>query len=543
MASQEKSLGEKIREYRKKKGLTQDALALELNISSQAVSKWENGQTSPDISLLIPLSQALGVAVNDLLGGGRRDELERAWHKTWPLGDEFSLVFVEEALKEFPDDDPFLYRRAVDEYFLGVDKNVPEEQRELYLTRADIHFSSLHRKYPEHDSYTSFLAQVCHARGEKERALELIYTCKKSESRDRLAAEFLGGEDEINFKRKKIRNLVWELFRKLEAENTRESFASARALLGILPLEDKEQQFRLIRDLNIKEARFCLADGDIEGYLGKLTEAYKMLDPNHLQNDTDLVFQPLYDSKGAIRLPYVKELEGMIGTFLASPDLIHPSSRGLRRTMLDAAVKIDDLSNTQWKNYFTFGYRHVNKKDPFRYSIDWDLTAEENAALGEVYARYYKEMRPLAVAYMLEAYRAEVERLISGGVMTGYVARLESCPVLGYCNCGAKEKYKSLPEAWKLGDLPDEAKVFSIVDVLIANSFTICGLEEKLIARAVSEAKSAGFTHIEAYPLERLCGGEIFDTLVEYYKNAGFETVRDISNEDDGRSYLLRKKL
>ncbi len=40
---QEKTIGEKIREYRQKQGLTQDALATELHVSSQAVSKWENG--------------------------------------------------------------------------------------------------------------------------------------------------------------------------------------------------------------------------------------------------------------------------------------------------------------------------------------------------------------------------------------------------------------------------------------------------------------------------------------------------------------------
>ena len=39
----EKSIGEKVREYRLKKGMTQDALAAELRVSSQAVSKWENG--------------------------------------------------------------------------------------------------------------------------------------------------------------------------------------------------------------------------------------------------------------------------------------------------------------------------------------------------------------------------------------------------------------------------------------------------------------------------------------------------------------------
>ena len=52
---QENNIGAKIREYRKKKGLTQDALAAELHVSSQAVSKWENGQTMPDISLLVSL--------------------------------------------------------------------------------------------------------------------------------------------------------------------------------------------------------------------------------------------------------------------------------------------------------------------------------------------------------------------------------------------------------------------------------------------------------------------------------------------------------
>ena len=40
---QEKLIGEKIREYRLKKGMTQDALAAELHVSSQAVSKWETG--------------------------------------------------------------------------------------------------------------------------------------------------------------------------------------------------------------------------------------------------------------------------------------------------------------------------------------------------------------------------------------------------------------------------------------------------------------------------------------------------------------------
>ncbi|MBR2621656.1 MAG: helix-turn-helix transcriptional regulator, partial [Clostridia bacterium] len=62
------AFGESIRRGRKQKGMTQEALAQVLNVSAQAVSKWETGQSLPDIGLLLPLSKALGVGVNELLG-------------------------------------------------------------------------------------------------------------------------------------------------------------------------------------------------------------------------------------------------------------------------------------------------------------------------------------------------------------------------------------------------------------------------------------------------------------------------------------------
>ena len=100
---QEKTIGAKIREYRQKKGLTQDALAAELHVSSQAVSKWENGQTMPDISLLMPISRVLGIGVNDLLGGDRRAEYEREWQRALPFGDELALLAAEDAFYDLKD--------------------------------------------------------------------------------------------------------------------------------------------------------------------------------------------------------------------------------------------------------------------------------------------------------------------------------------------------------------------------------------------------------------------------------------------------------
>lgn len=64
-----------IRQRRTERGLSQQQLASELHVTREAVSKWENGRGLPDVSLLRPLAQALGVSVSELLGEkGARDE-------------------------------------------------------------------------------------------------------------------------------------------------------------------------------------------------------------------------------------------------------------------------------------------------------------------------------------------------------------------------------------------------------------------------------------------------------------------------------------
>ncbi len=61
-------LARNISIYRKERGLTQEELAQILGLSFQAVSKWENAQTMPDISLLPQLSRTLEVNIDKLLG-------------------------------------------------------------------------------------------------------------------------------------------------------------------------------------------------------------------------------------------------------------------------------------------------------------------------------------------------------------------------------------------------------------------------------------------------------------------------------------------
>lgn len=59
--------GEYIYNKRKNLGLTQDELGKQLGVTNKAVSKWEVGETCPDITMLVPLAHALGVSVDELL--------------------------------------------------------------------------------------------------------------------------------------------------------------------------------------------------------------------------------------------------------------------------------------------------------------------------------------------------------------------------------------------------------------------------------------------------------------------------------------------
>ena len=61
-------LSENIKRLRRSKGLSQEELALKINVVRQTISKWENGTSVPDAQMLITLSKALDTSVDVLLG-------------------------------------------------------------------------------------------------------------------------------------------------------------------------------------------------------------------------------------------------------------------------------------------------------------------------------------------------------------------------------------------------------------------------------------------------------------------------------------------
>ena len=69
----EETLGKRIVTHRKNLGLTQDALAERLGVTAQAISKWENDQSCPDITMLPKLAEVFGTTTDALLGITRQE--------------------------------------------------------------------------------------------------------------------------------------------------------------------------------------------------------------------------------------------------------------------------------------------------------------------------------------------------------------------------------------------------------------------------------------------------------------------------------------
>lgn len=68
-------VGERIKELRARKGATQEAMANMLGVSPQAISKWEQNTTMPDISMLVPIADYFGVSVDYLLREPKNTEV------------------------------------------------------------------------------------------------------------------------------------------------------------------------------------------------------------------------------------------------------------------------------------------------------------------------------------------------------------------------------------------------------------------------------------------------------------------------------------
>ncbi len=100
-------IGRKIKELRLSRGMTQEQLGNELSVSAQAVSKWENGTTTPDIQLLPEISVFFGVSIDELFSMSDESRMDRIENMI------DNVHFITD--KDFSESENFLKEKTKDE--------------------------------------------------------------------------------------------------------------------------------------------------------------------------------------------------------------------------------------------------------------------------------------------------------------------------------------------------------------------------------------------------------------------------------------------
>lgn len=108
------NIGNKIKQLRKARGITQEQLANAIGISFQAVSKWENNIALPDITLAPILANYFGVSMDELFDfslAGKEEAIEKITYEAYKYREsdpEKSRTILEEGLKTYPENDIIL---------------------------------------------------------------------------------------------------------------------------------------------------------------------------------------------------------------------------------------------------------------------------------------------------------------------------------------------------------------------------------------------------------------------------------------------------
>lgn len=120
-------IGENIRRLRREKGITQEVLAERLHVSAAAVSKWERGDSIPDIGMLLPLASYFNVSTDELLGvdsAKTREKVKIVFeerNRLSTLGKEReAFALIVNAHREFPNDwqlmEDYMWKLVYDPY-------------------------------------------------------------------------------------------------------------------------------------------------------------------------------------------------------------------------------------------------------------------------------------------------------------------------------------------------------------------------------------------------------------------------------------------
>ena len=130
------TIGTNIKRLRAAKEITQEQLSVAMNVTCAAVSKWERGETYPDITLLQPLAYYFGVTLDELMGYDQEkiaadiDEVLALYSKHW--NDDEGRKIITKAYRDYPNDYRVMYR-----YMWNIAGDLADNDPAVLLTHKD----------------------------------------------------------------------------------------------------------------------------------------------------------------------------------------------------------------------------------------------------------------------------------------------------------------------------------------------------------------------------------------------------------------------
>lgn len=175
------TIGANIKRLRTAKEITQEQLSVAMNVTCAAVSKWERGETYPDITLLQPLAYYFGVTLDELMGYDQEkiaadiDEVLAQYSRHW--NDDEGREIIAKAYRDYPND-----YRVMSRYMWNVAGDLADNDPAVLISHKD-ELTAICDKLLEgctEDSLRlgawNMRAKLLHAEGRTREALEIYRT-------------------------------------------------------------------------------------------------------------------------------------------------------------------------------------------------------------------------------------------------------------------------------------------------------------------------------------------------------------------------------
>lgn len=304
------TFGTIIKDLRLKHNMTQERLAELLNISPQAVSRWETGAAMPDISLLPPLSNLFSVTTDYLLSMDtyqkdlRKAEFDEAFFEYWKHDDkQKNYEIAVQAVAEYPGNMEYMEWLASAEFYVAF-KNDEEGFCRL-LDSAIKHYKIVLDSNPPkalRDKALHGIVLSYHWRGDLESAKQYALTEEDETKRDDLLLWCLEGEEKKRhcqtLSEKKLRAFILSL--QLGCKTLVECDAIEQVLYALFPDGNFQFHHNLLTYNFIDKAFFLCGEQKYDEAVAALTKAR-----HHAEQDTLFSQQDHYG--------YTVPLFGLVG--------------------------------------------------------------------------------------------------------------------------------------------------------------------------------------------------------------------------------------